>query len=492
MKSARIRLLCLLLLALPPALQAQRVSARLDLGRREPKPDFYEYSSIDNGLVTLGPASAASSRFVTLTKYDADFRREWKKQVMEQNGRKTVDFVSVIGTNILVFVTELFPKENVLKTYYYAYNLAGDVLAEEEVLSVYPNEKEQKVSLQYVYSPNKRKLLCFKNLQTRRESEQLLYYIFDDEGDVMQNGEIALKYPDNRFRIRNLRISNEGNVYLLGKFYKSSIVREAEDFQFLIYRYDIQTMQGTEIPVDLGGRFISDLAFRLDRNENLYIAGFYSNLGTDQIAGTMLQKISSSGELLLNTIAPFDPDFLRNYLTSGQIERGRELRNFYMDPVDGIILRSDGGVLLLAERFYITLQSTRDIYGYWVDREIFHYDDVILTSVSADGAIEWTSIVEKMQQSDVQTSLSYFNLSSAAGNYIFYEYKPRRNGINVYVQQVGIDGQVTARKPLLKDYKYGNEFYPRFCDQVNNEEAILVYTQNRGKLFSVIRVRVDE
>ena len=208
-----------LMLGFVASLSAQEVSARLDLGKRDAHPDFIEYSPADGGLVTLGPASTRSSRYIAVKKYDRDLKEEWSHQVIEQNGRKNLDFLAVVGPNILIFVSEFFPKEGVIKTYYYQFDLAGNLTSDEAILSVYPNQREQKVDLKYVLSSNKRKLLCYKNLQNRRESEEILYYIFDENGEYTRNGEIDLKYSDNRFSVRSLEISNQGNIYLLGKFF---------------------------------------------------------------------------------------------------------------------------------------------------------------------------------------------------------------------------------------------------------------------------------
>ncbi|MEO0470366.1 MAG: hypothetical protein AAF206_12140 [Bacteroidota bacterium] len=485
-----IALLCICFLV--PRLPAQTVRARLDFGKRDPKPEFVEYASADNGLVTLGPSNKSSTRYLSIRKYDQNFQLEWEEKVIEQNGRKNVDFVTVIGQNILVFLSETFPKEDVIKSYYYAFNLAGEKLADQSILSVYPNEKEQKVSLQFTHSPNKRKLLCYKNLRQRRESEKLLYYIFDDEGDFLTNGAIELPYPDNRFRVKSLRLSNQGNVFVLGKFFLAGQVKNPDDFQYLVMQYNTAAEAGNEVKIDLGDRYITDLAFRVDRAENMYLAGFYSNRSTDRIGGTILQKISPSGEVLLQSTEAFGQSFLSNYLSSGQINRGRELRNFYMDAEDGIILRSDGGVLLIAEKFYVTYQSYQDIYGYWVDREMYHYEDVILTSVSPQGEIEWHAIVDKNQVSDSPANLSYFNAIGGDGAYIFYEYRPPRRGVNIYYNIVAIDGQVSKRIPLISNYQFGNAFYPRYCEQINNREAIMVYQQNRGRALSVVKVGIGE
>lgn len=479
-------LICFLALGtLLPAF-GQTITAQLDLGRREPQPDFYEYSPVDEGIVTLGAMNKASSRYLGVAKYTRDFKREWKKQILEQNGRKTIDFLSVVGNNIFVFVSEQFPKENVIKTYYYQYDLAGNEIASEAILSVYPNEKEQKVNLQYIMSPNKRRLLCYKNLKNKRDAKELLYYLFDDEGDVVVNGEINLKYPDNRFQVLDVRVSNQGNVYLLGKFSRVNNVRDSDDQKYIIYRQDTRQLLGEEIPIELGDRYITNLAFRLDPAENIYVAGFYSNRSTDQIAGTVLQRIDRDGTVSLNTSQKFAANFLSNYLSRNQINRGRELRNF---ELQNIVLRSDGGVLLMAEKIYVTYQSYRDIYGTWIDREIYHYEDVILTSMSSMGDIEWHAIIDKTQISENPQSLSYFNAIGPEGTFLFYEYQPRRRNPNIYFNNVAIDGAVSDRMPLLRNYRANNEFIPRYCEQVDNDEAIVVYYQKRGKLLSIVKVR---
>lgn len=469
----------------------QNIEARLDLKRKDPKPDFFEYSPEDGGLVTLGPTSTVSSRFLGITKYDSDLKKEWTEKVLEQNGRKNIDFVSVIGPYIFVFVSEFIPKDGIIKTYYYSYDLEGEQLEEERILAIHPNQREHKVDLQYVLSPNKKKLLAFKNLQNNREAEEILYYVFDDEGELVQNGEFTIRYPDNRLRMRSLRVSNTGNIFVLGQFVRNNNIRDSEASKYLIYRFDLETEQGDEFPINIEDRFITDLAFRLDREENMYVAGFYSNRNSEQIAGTLMQKISVDGELMIDASEKFDESFLRNFLSRGKVRKGGELRNFRLDSQDGIVLRSDGGILLIAEKFFVTSQSYRDMYGYWVDREFYHFEEVILTSISGEGEIEWHSIVDKNQISDNPTNLSYFNAFSSSGTHIFYEYRPNRNRFNVYYNTIGIEGEVSERQALFTDYREGNEFFPRFCEQINSQEALMVFMQSRGKVFSVVKVGLD-
>lgn len=470
---------------------AQTITARLDLTKKDPKPSFYEYVPSDGGIVTFGPMSRATSRQQGLVKYNARLKQAWKQTVFEQNGRKNIDFMSVIGENILVIVSEFFPREKIIRTYYYRYALDGTPIVEEELLSIFPNQKEQKVELQYVLSPNKRKLLAYKNLEAKREAETIQYYLFDYQGDFVQNGEMSLRYPDNKFRIRSIRVSNQGNVYVLGKFDANNWVSD-RDFKYLIYRQDLKTEETTEFQVDLGNLYISDLAFRVDRDENMLIAGFYSNRGEDQSAGILFQQINPLGEIIRENSEPFSREFLRYFLSKGQIERGRELSDFFLRAEDGIVLRSDGGVLLLAEKFYLTYITYRDQFNTPVDQKIFHFDDVILISINPRGEIDWQAIVDKAQQSESPENLSFFNAIGPNGTYVFYEYKPRRAKVNIWYNRVGFDGEVNPRKPLLANFDYGDQFFPRYSTQISNSEALMVYTQRGGKILSVVKVNFAE
>ena len=153
---------------------AQHVAARLDLDRKQPTPKFIEYVSADKGLVTFGQMSRKTSRYLGLTKYDKDFTKSWSKKVIQQNGRNHVDLISVLGDNIYVFISEFFPRDKSIRTFYYHYDLKGNRVVDKKQLSEKPNVREHKVDLKYTRSLNKKKLLCFKNLNNANKKEKIL------------------------------------------------------------------------------------------------------------------------------------------------------------------------------------------------------------------------------------------------------------------------------------------------------------------------------
>lgn len=477
-----------ILLILPAGLQAQEIIAQLDLGKKDPIPKDFHFSPADRGLVTIGNLTKKSSRYIAITKYDENFTKEWTKQVFEQNGRKNIDFLTVSGENILVFVSEYFSREKTIRTYYYQYDLAGNLVTDQKIISELPNEKEHRVELRYVRSLNKKKLLCYKNLNSTKDHEKILYYLFDEETDLAREGEMLIPYPDEKFEERKVVVSNKGTIYFMGKFYKESRVRNPDDFQYLIYRFNEGQEKGEKYEVNAGEIYLTDVNFKVDPYDNLYIAGFYSDRSEDQIIGTLYQKINNEGELEISQTQKYDEKFLKEFLTDRQIDKGRELKYFYLDD---IILRSDGGVLLIGEKFYTTVSSYLDLYGYWVDQKIYHYEEVIVNSVSPDGELEWSSVMKKRQASELRENLSYMNMVTGENIYLIYQYHPKKENRSVYHNWIDFDGNVSERQPLLSRSREKSSLYPRKCEQISNSEALIVYYQDRGKLYSIVKMAFD-
>ncbi len=465
---------------------SQTTIASLELSRKDPIPRFFETSPADKGLITFGNMVRNSSRFLGLFKYDHDFKKQWSKQVLEQNGRNNVDFIANIAENIFVFVSEFFPKENAIRTFFYRYDLAGNLLDDRKLLSELSNEKEHRVDLKYMVSINRKTLLCNKNFNSAQGFEKVQYFVFDEEGTSFREGTLELPFRDEQLQIRKVLVSNEGNLFILGKQYLQDKVRSPEDFMYIIFVYETETSTLRE-PLELkfGDRYITDLNIKVDREENIFAAGFYSNRSTYEMVGTVFCKFNSAGEEITMVAEKFSDEFLAKFLTGRQIERGLELKYFYLD---NIVLRSDGGVLLVAEKYYTTFSSMLDVYGYWVERQIHHYDEVIVNSVSSDGKIEWSTVVSKFQASENNINLSYFLMVTADGLHMIYEYSPRGMPETLYRNRIEMEGTTSEREIFMNSIGRNTGFFPRSSQQINNNEAIMVLYREKEKGYTIMRV----
>jgi hypothetical protein len=474
------------------SLNSQTITSALYLGKKEPEPQWFEYSSVDRGLVTISYASRTSSRYINLYKYDANFNRSWYQQLYEQNGRKSILNLAVLGERILVFIHEKKGGRNEPERHYYlSYMLNGAHDKQEKTLEVPAGLRRDNIpQMQFERSSNKKYLLAWQNFSTEKENEKLLCFVFSTDTQYVSTRNIELPAPDNEIKIHAVRISNKGTIFILARKAPEGRIRNFENAKWVLYRIGSEMSVPEVIDIHFNNKIITDLTFRIDKNDNAILGGFYSNKSKGKIIGTLYGR-ADSGSIKMTEIAAnaLPTTFLQNYLSSRQIEKGRELDDIYLD---NIILRSDGGVLLLAEQYYVTSTSYRDVYGYWYNRNLFHYDDIILIALSPEGKIEWNTIIEKSQSAESNFELSYVPVVAGDGIYVFYKTRKKGLGANIYFQKVTDDGKLSVPKGFLSEFSESDTFYRKSCEQISNNEAILVYYQSRKRLFSLLKVSFQD
>ncbi len=468
-------------------IKGQKIEATLALSPKEPKPLWFDYSKIDKGLVTIAPISKSSKRNIGIYKYDENFKRQWVKEVYEQTLNSDIANLSVVGENIFLFVNETFNKDQITKMFHY--DIEGKKLADN--ISVLKIDNSAKFSnLKFKKSFNTQRFLGF-TFSIQKNFVDFRYITFNNEDDLFKEGKFEIIYNSDLLEIFQVEISNQGNIFILSKEKKGK-GSQPSDYQYFIYKYQPDIQKVTSIPLHADNRFITDIIFKIDKNEDLFLGGFYSNLNSSSIIGTIYFRIDHETlEIVNQKTDKLDQSFLERYMSQKQIYKGKELMDFYLDKM---VLRSDGGLVLFTERFYSTYSSSNMYYGYYGpgmyyrDRMVYNYNDVAILSIDNEGKIEWTSIVEKRQSSEFPQQLSYVPIITPEKVVIFYKYYIRGIGHNVYYQTVN-EGKVNSQpKPFFVDFSSRDYFYRSACEQISNDEAILVIYKARGRLFTFYKV----
>lgn len=462
---------------------AQEIVSTLRLGRNEPRPIWFEYSPLDEGLVTVGQLKEGSDRNIGLFKYDNQFKRQWQVDLFEQNGRKVVDQLVVLGDLVLVFVSEYHPREKEIEIKLYQYSLEGKLLADGSQIFTSRNEPKHRNILRFEKSIDKKKLLVLGTMDNPDAEENELeyqYLVFDVKNDTVRKGAIRLE-EQNRFRLKEVRIGSKGSIFLLGK----QRVGE-EGIRFVLYKQDGRNETLLEIPLNFGANFIVDLTCKPDIEEDLIITGFYSDRVGPELSGALFAKLEAvSNYVSVITYDRFTPVLINRYVSARDQAKGRSLTDFYLDQM---VLRADGGALVLAEQYYVSSSAFRDAYGFYNSRTTYHYDDIMVLSISPQGKIEWTSIVQKAQVAITPDELSYTLFVGPEDLYVFYKHTYPGTGTNVYFHTVSAAGQASTPKAFFPNFAPSNTFYRRSCEQINNNEGILVYYAPSSRTFSLARV----
>jgi hypothetical protein len=404
------------------------------------------------------------------------------------------------------------------KNYLFVQNIRPDKLTVDskltkiaEVASI--NEFSKGV-YDFHISRDSTKILVYGNPANQRSTpESFEFQVFDQQFQPLWNRKVKLPYRDQNFEVAEYQVDNEGNVYLLGILYDDGQQRTRRNgkpsYRYIVLASRKDSEQITEYKVSLGDKFITDLTFRIDNAGQLICCGFYSEKGTFSIKGTYYFRIDPvTQEMTLQNTKPFDFEFVTEYFSNSQRERAKnasEEGNARREPelfeysLDNLILRSDGGALLVAEQYYIEQYTEYNYDGTYRINYLYNYNDIIVVNIRPDGEIEWATRIPKRQETvnDNGYFSSYAMATVQDKLYFIFNDNPKNfddrkrqqirefNGMNsvVALSEVQRDGSVSTA-PLFQNRDAGTLTRPKFCKQSGRREMIIYGERNRSFRFA--------
>lgn len=215
-------------------------------------------------------------------------------------------------------------------------------------------------------------------------------------------------------------LSNAGEVWLCvgDKRHRLGGADRYERHEIMAYRYaDGFTRR---IVVDDGEQSISSLSFQADnRNGRIVVAGFYTERGGNSSAGFFCAHIEENADSATNYVfTPFNPEFTKQADRALLVAKN-ELLNL---SVSDVVVRHDGGVLLLGESLYTSQQTVmRSAFDSFSNRmpdqiTTYYNNDLVALSINPDGTEHWSRVIQKKQFSEddggYYSSFAVLNLKS--------------------------------------------------------------------------------
>ena len=382
------------------------------------------------------------------------------------------------------------------------------------------------------------KVLIYAALpKNKRQPERFSLQVFDQQFNPLWSKEIALPFDDDRFAVEEYRVDNQGNVYMLGVVYqdKSRFRRSGQPtYQYMLYAYRNNGEEVEEYKVDLGDKFITDLTYRVARNGDLVFSGFYSEKGTYSVKGTYFFRLNPTTKEISNkNLKAFDFKFLTEYLSDKKRDKAKKASRkgdkkgapeLYQYALDELILRSDGGAVLIAEQYFVERDYNNNYYdrygygrygrfgrsrfnspfyspyGYNNYREeiyTYNYNDIIVVNIKPTGEIEWTARIPKHQETTNDGGyFSSYAMSVVRDKFHFvfndnpknYDPNDKSNrlynydGRNAVITVATIDKNgAVSMAPVFDNRQAGITTRPKICKQIGRNE-MLIYGE-RGRKY---------
>ncbi len=453
--------------------------------------------------------------------------------------RKPLEFENVVYFGGKLYLLTSFNNTAKKRNYLFKQDLNPKTLALGKSLDMIceteARNKEVKGTFAYSISKDSSKLLIYNELPYEKKNpERFGFRVFDKDFQLLWEKNIILPYNDDKFTVEEYRVDNDGNVFLLGVLYEDNAKwrrRGSPTYKYVVLSYMENGTAFEEYRIDLPDKFITDLTFRIGNDGKLVFSGFYSERGTYSVKGTYFFHIDPKDRAVLNRKATeFDFNFLTAFMSDRNKQKALEAveRNdvhkapeLYDYSLDELILRSDGGAVLVAEQYYVEQDFNNFNNGFfnpyyspfydpfyynrYNQRQTdyyYHYNDIIVVNISPSGEIEWSARIPKRQETRNDGGYySSYAMSTTRDGFFFlfnddgrnfgrndgklYTYTGGNNSV-VSLAKVNIKGEVSIA-PLTTNRDAGVITRPKMCKQIGRREMAVLGERGRGYRFGSLK-----
>ncbi len=221
--------------------------------------------------------------------------------------------------------------------------------------------------------------------------------VFQSDLTLLWHQNYPTEFFDGVLLLNDFKLGNDSALYFLTSLDLGKKTLRDRNFNLTIASPKMPNL--LNVPIMQEKLFLNDLHMEIDElNKKLVFAGFYSEMNSTSSAGIFTATFSVDSQKITKHTESFKAKFLNEFVTEQTVNRGTELINYFLDHM---VLRSDGGLLLVAESNYVT-ESTNynSYYQMYTTSYTYHYDNVLLFSVQPNGKIDWEQIIRKNQVSD--------------------------------------------------------------------------------------------
>ena len=469
-------------------------------------------------LKTEGGGAFSSGQDCFIEHFDNKMNQTKSEELIitDKNGEER-DYEFIVHMNNTLYVFSSIENKKTDKVNLYAQTINKKTLR--------PNNDSRKIAeinyadkgsgsfgdFQFNISKDQTKLMIHYLLPAKKkEKEKIALIVLDKELGLLWEKKCTLPYLEELFDDERYRIDNDGNAYILGVVYKEKALAKRKgkpNYKYQLISYKDKGETYSEYPIELAGKFITDMQIAINDKNDIICAGFYSNIGTFSINGSYFLNINgSNGEIVNKSFKAFDLEFITQNMTEREAnkvkkkeEKGKDVELSEYD-LDDIILRDDGGAILVGEQFYIVAHTYSSSNGASYTTYHYNYNDIIVINISPEGQIEWAKKIPKEQESidDGGTYSSY--AMSVFGDKMFFifndnpknltntgdgklkNYNPNRESI---VALVAMDSDGKYKKEALYKMKRSDVLIrPKLSKQISEDEMIIFGKKGKMQQFT--------
>lgn len=337
----------------------------------------------------------------------------------------------------------------------------------------------QNVSFNIDYNKKKNIFLVWYLVEAGNATK-LFYHLCDSRG-IIRNGIRNMEMKTGEIFISETCLDDSGNFYFINSLTSRYKSKNAEDFKHYFSALKLSENRLITELINNQKTFIS--SYKLTYNEisgMVNVFGLYGEQDEEENTGFFNINFDTRKFEIYNSVFnTFDRKLVAGIIGVKNEQKGENLSKF---KIKKAIARTDSGVLIIAERIFITTQS--DIF--YVNgipqssyARIYNNDEVILLSLDIQGNVVWQDFIQKNQAS--VNDGGYYNSIVVMVNEdkINIMYNDRLNANADIIQVTYMANGSHNKKILLNNDQYFALVIPNEYNQVTTNSLVIPVNQNR-------------
>lgn len=316
-------------------------------------------------------------------------------------------------------------------------------------------KKSKRGDFYFKLSPDESKLLIMHTSEFPKE-DAIKYDIklFDSSlNKIFENVE-KVKFDDSRkdyeFSISDFEVNFKNDVFVvINESYRDSKKKEQiEKFEVNLFKSE-KNYEKEVVKIDLKDKEIINCTMMSTNKNTLKLVGFYSGVRSNGKANKELKGIYnttidlSSNAIVLSKFNEFDYETKVKLIGKRRADKGKDVKPLY--NIHTIIEKNDGGLLVLSEYQLRVVGRSSGIGPLSATPITYIKNEIIVTSLKADGTFEWGNVVPKEQAASVSVMSFGLGVGSSSGSFTVGA------GLQIPFAELGKGPEYLGAIPIYKD-----------------------------------------
>ncbi len=350
-----------------------------------------------------------------------------------------------------------------------------------------------------VFSDDKQQIMIFKINSKNTRNFVFTTMLFNPEMQLQYKHRMNLPMEERNDYFTDFLLDNEGDM-VFGKFVRKNGSDYISELKMIIKKASQE--QFTTRDLSTKDKVLDEVKIKIDNTNKRYLfSALYYKQKRGNVEGLYSLVWDKASDTVMRESTLVFSDELRKQAKGTDANLRLAFNDYF---IKNIIIRKDGGYILVGESMYTTSRGgafNRWDYSYWNNpwaspldyyywspyynpwgspwsrwgnnmATRYHAENIMILAFDKEGGVEWTNVIPKSQFDDDGDNLISNQVMNTGGelHFLFNLYERRTLLLND--QSISPDGKIT-RHPTLKNLDRGIEFMPRLGKQVSARSIVM-------------------